>query len=84
MIRGDLEKKCEKGRVKIDKAVELNKGFTIMATGITADDCRIALASVNAGVRIIEVNHPSVCLSMGLYCVTTMRAAEENRHRRPL
>lgn len=55
-----------------------------MATGITADDCRIALASAKAGVRIIEVNHPSVCLSLGLFGVTTMREAEDNRHRLPL
>ena len=78
-----VTQKLQQGRGKVYRALEENRNFTIMATGITGDDCRIALAAVNAGVRIIEVNHPSVSLCIGLQGVTTMRQAEDIRHKLP-
>ena len=75
--------KLQQGREKVKRALEENRNFALMATGITGDDCRIALAAVNAGVRIIEVNHPSVSLCIGLEGVTTMRQAEDIRHKLP-
>jgi len=79
----DVTQKLQQGREKIKRALEENQNFTIMATGITGDDCRVALSAVIAGVRIIEVNHPSVSLSTGLLGVTTMREAEDIRHQLP-
>ncbi|UCD79031.1 MAG: thiamine phosphate synthase [Desulfobacterales bacterium] len=83
MVKRDVTQKLQRGREKIRGALEENQNFAVMATGITADDCRIALAAVNAGVRIIEVNHPSVSLSIGLQGVTTMREAEDIRYQLP-
>ena len=79
----EVTQKLQQGREKVKRALAENQNFTIMATGITGDDCRIALAAVNAGVRIIEVNHPSVSLCIGLQGVTTMREAEDIRHKLP-
>jgi thiamine monophosphate synthase len=83
MINEDVTQKLQRGREKVRRTLEENQNFAIMATGITGDDCRIALAAVNAGVRIIEVNHPSVSLCIGLLGVTTMREAEDIRHQLP-
>lgn len=83
MIREDMQKRLQRGREKIQNTLQAHGGFSVMATGITADDCRVALAAVNTGVRIIEVNHPSISLSMGLFGVRTMRQAEDIRHRLP-
>jgi hypothetical protein len=83
MMKKDVTRSLQRGREKIRSALEENQNFTIMATGITGDDCRIALAAVNAGVRIIEVNHPSVSLCIGLEGVATMREAEDIRHQLP-
>jgi cyclase len=83
MIKKDVTKRLQRGREKIRRALEEHRNFTIMATGITGDDCRIALAAVKAGVRIIEVNHPSVSLCLGFQGVKTMREAEDIRHQLP-
>lgn len=83
MMSREFTQKLQQGREKVKRALEENRNFTIMATGITGDDCRIALAAVKAGVRIIEVNHPSVSLCIGLQGVTTMREAEDIRHKLP-
>jgi hypothetical protein len=83
MITRSTQQRLKRGREKIRRALDHNRNFTIMATGITGDDCRIALAAVRAGVRIIEVNHPSVSLGLGFQGVTTMREAEDIRYRLP-
>jgi len=83
MMRKDMEIRLKRGRDKIQSALQLHHGFSVMATGITADDCRIAAAAVSAGVRIIELNHPSISLSIGWSGVRTMREAENMRHRLP-
>jgi cyclase len=83
MMSRTIIQKLQQGREKVSQALAENRNFAIMATGITGDDCRIALAAVNAGVRIIELNHPSVSLCIGLEGVTTMRQAEDIRHKLP-
>jgi len=65
---------------KVHSAIELHGGTTILSTGITGDDARLALAAVEAGARLLEPNHPGVALSRGHQGVRTMNEAEEVRH----
>jgi cyclase len=80
MIVGDMLQKRELARQKVMKAIQDHQGTTLLATGITGDDARMALAAVNAGARLIEPNHPAVALARGYKGVTSMHAAEEVRH----
>jgi hypothetical protein len=65
---------------KVLEAIELHGGTTILATGITGDDARLAMAAVEAGARLLEPNHPAVALARGHRGVTSMHAAEAVRH----
>lgn len=80
MITGDMYQKREHAREKVLNAIADNKGTTLLATGITGDDARMALAAVNAGARMIEPNHPAVALARGYKGVTSMHNAEQLRH----
>lgn len=80
MIIGDMNRKCEAGMRKVKEAIAVHGGTTLLATGITGDDARFALAAVQAGARLLEPNHPAVALARGHKGVTTMHAAEEVRH----
>jgi imidazole glycerol-phosphate synthase subunit HisF len=80
MITGDMQRKCDAGLKKVNEAIIAHKGTTILATGITGDDARFALAAVEAGARLLEPNHPAVALARGVHGVTTMHAAEQVRH----
>ena len=72
--------KREKARNKVLKAISDNNGTTLLATGITGDDARMAFAAVNAGAKMIEPNHPAVVLARGYRGVTSMHNAEAIRH----
>lgn len=65
---------------KVKAALDLGGGFTILSTGITGDDARLARAVSLAGVKMIEPNHPAVALARGHKGVVTMHAAEQIRH----
>jgi len=80
MITGDMQRKREAGLRKVTDAIKLHGGTTVLATGITGDDARLALAAVQAGARLLEPNHPAVALARGHKGVTSMHAAEEIRH----
>ncbi|MEW6398288.1 MAG: histidine biosynthesis protein [Bacillota bacterium] len=80
MIRGDMKRKREHAMRKVLQAIELHGGTTILATGITGDDARLAMAAVEAGARLLEPNHPAVALARGHRGVTSMHAAEAVRH----
>lgn len=80
MITGDMETKRNHGMAKVLEAIRLHNGTTILSTGITGDDARLAKAAVEAGAKMIEPNHPAVALARGLGGVTTMHAAEQIRH----
>ena len=80
MIIGDMQRKCEAGMRKVKEAIVVHGGTTLLATGITGDDARFALAAVKSGARMLEPNHPAVALARGHKGVTTMHAAEEVRH----
>lgn len=79
-IKKDMELKLEKGRAKIAKALKDNNNFTLMSTGITGDDARLAKAVTDAGVKILEPNHPALALARGYKGVTEMGEAEKLRH----
>ncbi len=83
MIIGDMARKRAFGLKKVKDAIELHGGTTLLATGITGDDARFALAAVNAGARLLEPNHPAVALARGHKGVNSMHAAEEIRHEIP-
>ncbi len=83
MIIGDMARKRAFGLKKVKDAIELHGGTTLLATGITGDDARFALAAVNAGARLLEPNHPAVALARGHKGVSSMHAAEEIRHEIP-
>ena len=80
MIIGDMQRKREAGLKKVLDAIEEHGGTTLLSTGITGDDARLALAAVQAGARLLEPNHPAVALARGHKGVKNMHAAEEVRH----
>ena len=59
MIRNDMRKRMEIARAKVAHALELGNGHTILSTGITGDDSRLAKAVCDVGVTMIEPNHPA-------------------------
>jgi pentose-5-phosphate-3-epimerase len=69
---------------RVHAAVVLHGGTTLLSTGITGDDARMARAAVAGGARMLEPNHPAVALRSGLNGVTTMHAAEAVRHLVPI
>ena len=80
MIRNDMKKRMDIARAKIAHALELGGGHTILSTGMTGDDARLARAVCEAGVTMLEPNHPAVALARGHKGVVTMHAAEQVRH----
>lgn len=80
MIIGDMHQKREVGRKKVLDAIQLHGGTTLLSTGVTGDDARMALAAVEAGAKLIEPNHPATALARGHKGVTNMHAAENVRH----
>lgn len=65
---------------KVHKAIEAGNGHTVLSTGITGDDARMAKAAVDAGITMLEPNHPAVALARGYKGVTSMHEAEKIRH----
>ena len=65
---------------KVHNAIKLGGGHTILSTGITGDDARIAKAVTDVGIKMLEPNHPAVALARGHNGVVTMHAAEQIRH----
>lgn len=84
MFTSDMESKRKKGLNKVLDAIKLHGGTTILSTGITGDDARLAKAVVDAGVKLIEPNHPAVTLARGFKGVTNMHDAEQIRHELPV
>ena len=80
MIINDMILKLEKGREKVHNAIKEHNGSTILSTGITGDDARMAKAAVDAGAKLLEPNHPALALARGHKGVTNMHAAEQIRH----
>lgn len=80
MINNDMRQKLAKARQKVAQAIADHNGTTILSTGITGDDARLAKAAVNAGARLLEPNHPALALARGYKGVTNMHDAEMVRH----
>ena len=80
MIRNDMKKRMEIARAKVTHALELGGGHTILSTGMTGDDARMARAVCEAGVKLLEPNHPGVALARGHKGVVAMHASEQVRH----
>lgn len=80
MIKGDMKRKREMALAKVSAAIKMHGGTTLLATGITGDDARLAKAAVEAGARMLEPNHPAVALARGYKGVTNMHDAEAIRH----
>ncbi len=76
----DMDRRREHAIGKVRKAIEDHGGTTLLSTGITADDARLAKAVVDAGVRLLEPNHPAIALARGLHGVQDMHTAENVRH----
>lgn len=84
MFSSDMKKKRETARAKVLKAIEEHGGTTLLSTGISGDDARIAKAVVDVGVKLLEPNHPAVALARGYHGVTNMHDAEAIRHEVPM
>ncbi len=56
MFKGDMNKKRAKALQKVKEAITLHGGQTILSTGITGDDARLAKAVCEAGVKLLEPN----------------------------
>ena len=80
MISNDMIKRMQMGMAKVVAAIQKGDGYTILSTGITGDDARLAKAVVDAGVKMVEPNHPAVALARGYKGVTNMYDAEQIRH----
>ncbi len=80
MIKGDMRRKREVALAKVLSTIKMHGGTTLLSTGITGDDARLAKAAVEAGARMLEPNHPAVALARGYKGVTNMHAAEAIRH----
>lgn len=80
MIYNDMQQKMRLSMEKVHKAIEEGNGHTILSTGITGDDARLAKAVCDVGVKMIEPNHPALALARGYKGVTTMHDAELVRH----
>lgn len=80
MYTNDMKLKMAAAMQKVQKAIAKGNGHTILSTGITGDDARLARAVVEAGVTMLEPNHPAVALARGHRGVVTMHQAEMVRH----
>lgn len=80
MITNDMKLKREKALEKVTDAIKEHGGTTLLSTGITGDDARLAKAAVDAGARLLEPNHPALALARGYKGVTDMHDAENIRH----
>ena len=80
MITNDMKRKMEFAKEKVHQAILEGKGHTILSTGITGDDARMAKAAVDAGAKMLEPNHPALALARGHKGVTSMHEAEAIRH----
>lgn len=84
MFQTDMKRKMENSRKKVWDAIRAHGGTTLLSTGITGDDARMAKAAVDTGARLLEPNHPAVALARGIHGVDNMHAAERIRHMVPL
>lgn len=84
MFSSEMKKKRELAMKKVRDAIEEHGGTTILSTGITGDDARLAKAVADVGVKLIEPNHPAVALARGYRGVTNMHDAEQIRHEVPI
>jgi pentose-5-phosphate-3-epimerase len=84
MIIGDMNRRRAFSMKKVHDAISAHGGTTLLSTGITGDDARMALAAVQAGARLLEPNHPAIALARGLKGVTNMHDAEAVRHEVPM
>ena len=50
MFQNDMDRKMQFSMDKVKRALEKGNGHTILSTGITGDDARMAKAVVDAGV----------------------------------
>ena len=80
MIKNDMKQKLEKARLKVLNAIKEHGGTTLLSTGITGDDARMAKAAVDAGAKLLEPNHPALALARGIRGVNNMHDAEQIRH----
>lgn len=84
MYTHDMQQRRKRGLAKVMAAIEAHGGTTLLSTGITGDDGRMAMAAVEAGALLLEPNHPSVCLARGIHAVKTLNEAEKIRHELPM
>ena len=84
MIINDMNVRMQIAREKVQNALKLGNGHTILSTGITGDDSRLAKAVTEVGVKMIEPNHPAVALARGYKGVTVMDDAGNLRYEIPI
>lgn len=80
MIQNDMKLKMKKSMEIVHEAIKKGNGHTILSTGMTGDDARLAKAVVEAGVAMLEPNHPAVVLARGYKGISSMHEAEKYRH----
>lgn len=78
--RADMDRRRQQAIARVWAAIKAHGGTTLLSTGITADDARLAKSVVDAGVRLLEPNHPAVALARGIHGVDNMDSAESIRH----
>lgn len=83
MFKKDMTLKRKRSKEILTNAINSHNGTTLLSTGITGDDARIAKSVVDSGVKLLEPNHPAVALARGFKGVTNMHDAEDIRHELP-
>ena len=63
MYTNDMARKMSAAMNKVKMAIKAGGGHTVLSTGITGDDARMAKAVVDAGIKMLEPNHPAVALA---------------------
>ncbi|WP_448759735.1 hypothetical protein [Actinomyces oricola] len=76
----DMDRRRAAAMAKVRGAIREHGGTTLLSTGITADDARLARAVIDTGVKMLEPNHPAIALARGVRGVTDMHSAESVRH----
>lgn len=80
MIIGDAEYKRERGKKKVQDAIKLHGGITLMAAGIAGTDMRVFKATLDVGVKMFEACHCDVVVQRGLKGKTEMLGGMDVRY----
>ena len=85
MMKGDMDLKIRQGRKKIEDAIKLHHGSTILAAGITSMVPGITgIAAEAAGAKMLEISQNGIALLQGLHGVKNRTEARKVSYQIPM